>query len=113
MFYSHSNVYAGLIGKLYFFIFQNENYWFQEREWLGVKYRVHFFDHATEGGENFLVWGLTASILIRTASIIYGRKPEFVEFAPDFEKMVTAVRGLGCNPVSKPSTADKAFDKKE
>lgn len=92
---------------------KDENYWFQERDWLGVKYRVHFFDYTTDDGDKFLVWGLTASMLIRTASIIYQRKPDFLEFAPDFEKMITSARGLGCNPVSKPSTKDAKSSDKE
>ncbi|CAM6086808.1 unnamed protein product [Calypogeia fissa] len=93
---------------------KEENYWFQEWDWLGVKYRVHYFDYAATNGEKFLVWGLTASILIRTASIIYQRKPDFLEFAPDFDKMITSARGLGCNPVPKPPRTDEnGSDKKE
>jgi coenzyme A diphosphatase NUDT7 len=61
---------------------KNENYWYQEREWLGQKYRVHYFDYALKDGEKFVVYGLTASILIRTAAIIFQREPNFLETAP-------------------------------
>jgi hypothetical protein len=87
-------------------LFQDENYWFKEVEWLGVKYRVHFFDYTAATGEKFLVWGLTASMLIRTASIIYNRKPDFPEVAPNFEKMMASARGLGCTPVTRPSVTE-------
>ncbi|BBN02335.1 peroxisomal coenzyme A diphosphatase NUDT7 [Marchantia polymorpha subsp. ruderalis] len=77
------------------FLKESEKHWFEERVWLGVKYRVHFFDYTTHLGEKFLIWGLTASILIRSASLVYQREPDFVEFAPDFSAIVNSSKALG------------------
>ncbi|XP_047339202.1 nudix hydrolase 15, mitochondrial-like [Impatiens glandulifera] len=49
----------------------------EEREWMGVKYLVHYFDYETDNGK-YLIWGLTAGILIRAASVVYQRHPSFV-----------------------------------
>ncbi|WOL08261.1 nudix hydrolase 15, mitochondrial-like isoform X1 [Canna indica] len=48
------------------------------REWKGLKYLIHYFDY-NSGNKKFVIWGLTAAILIRAASIIYKRPPSFVE----------------------------------
>ncbi|KAH7365863.1 hypothetical protein KP509_18G050000 [Ceratopteris richardii] len=48
----------------------------EDRKWLGFTFRLHFFEHEV-GDEKFLIWGLTASILVRCASFIYRRPPEF------------------------------------
>eukprot|EP00898_Chlorokybus_atmophyticus_P001312 jgi/Chlat1/2181/Chrsp17S02754 len=45
----------------------------EERE---AQLRLHYFDH---GG--YVVWGLTAAVLIRAASVYYGTQPAFQEFA--------------------------------
>lgn len=58
------------------------NYRSEEREWIGYAYRVHYFDFE-ENNEKYLIWGLTASILIRCASVVYQRVPEFLE-SPEF-----------------------------
>lgn len=55
---------------------KDENRRVEEREWLGCKYQVHFFDYKTPN-EKYIIWGLTAGILIRAASIVYGRQPPF------------------------------------
>ncbi|KAG6554776.1 hypothetical protein Mapa_003795 [Marchantia paleacea] len=83
------------------FLKESEKHWFEEREWLGVKYRVHFFDYTTPAGEKFLVWGLTASILIRSASLVFQREPDFVEFAPDFSSIVNSSEVLGSKSVDR------------
>lgn len=57
---------------------KDQNYRCEEREWIGLAYRVHYFDFEATN-EKYLIWGLTASILIRCASVIYQRAPEFVE----------------------------------
>eukprot|EP01018_Ginkgo_biloba_P000199 Gb_18964 [translate_table: standard] len=63
---------------------KDEKHWSEEMTWMGFKYTVHFFDYETEN-RKFLIWGLTASILVRAASIIYQRPPNFVEVIPDFD----------------------------
>ncbi|CAI9087327.1 OLC1v1021376C1 [Oldenlandia corymbosa var. corymbosa] len=54
-----------------------------ELEWMGEEYVLHFFDHEVEDG-TFVIWALTAGILIRAASIIYQRPPAFQERRPTF-----------------------------
>ncbi|MCO5550005.1 hypothetical protein L7F22_003482 [Adiantum nelumboides] len=63
---------------------KEQNHRCVELEWMGFAYRVHYFDYESST-ERYLIWGLTASILIRCASIIYMRSPEFeisAEFVP-------------------------------
>ncbi|MCO5591014.1 hypothetical protein L7F22_044990 [Adiantum nelumboides] len=63
---------------------KEQNHRCKEQEWMGFAYRVHYFDYESST-ERYLIWGLTASILIRCASIIYMRSPEFgisAEFVP-------------------------------
>ncbi|KAJ3694226.1 hypothetical protein LUZ60_009706 [Juncus effusus] len=62
---------------------KDENRRFEEREWLDAKYLVHYFDFTTEN-KSFVIWGLTASILIRAASVVYKRPPSFAEQYPKF-----------------------------
>ncbi|KAF7144081.1 hypothetical protein RHSIM_Rhsim05G0221800 [Rhododendron simsii] len=60
----------------------------EEREWGSWKYTSHVFDFETEQGASFLIRGLTASILIRTASLIYQRSPGFSDqHLPDFQRL--------------------------
>lgn len=54
----------------------------EEREWIGLAYRVHYFDFETDN-EKYTIWGMTSAILIRCASVIYQRAPEF-EMSPEF-----------------------------
>ncbi|KAJ4846861.1 hypothetical protein Tsubulata_011859 [Turnera subulata] len=63
---------------------KDENRMVEEREWMGEKYLLHFFDYET-GSKKFLIWGLTAGILIRAASVVYQRSPAFVEQNPKFK----------------------------
>nr|XP_010915592.1 nudix hydrolase 15, mitochondrial [Elaeis guineensis] len=63
---------------------KDENRRSEEREWLGVKYLVHYFDFLTEN-KKFVIWGLTASILIRAASVVFQRPPSFSEQNPRFK----------------------------
>ncbi|KAL3596493.1 hypothetical protein D5086_008130 [Populus alba] len=56
----------------------------EEREWMGEKYLIHFFDYET-GNKKYLIWGLTAGILIKAASVVYQRPPAFVEQNPRFK----------------------------
>nr|CAD1843265.1 unnamed protein product [Ananas comosus var. bracteatus] len=57
---------------------KDENRRSEEREWMGVKFLVHYFDFTSEK-KKFVIWGLTASILIRAASVVYQRPPSFPE----------------------------------
>ncbi|PKA64436.1 Nudix hydrolase 15, mitochondrial [Apostasia shenzhenica] len=57
---------------------KDENRRFGEREWMGAKYLIHFFDYIVED-RKYLIWGMTASILINAASIVYQRPPSFPE----------------------------------
>ncbi|KAJ0242597.1 Nudix hydrolase 11 [Hirschfeldia incana] len=59
----------------------------EEREHEGERYLLHYFDYYSEDKEkNFVIWALTAGILIRVASIVYQRSPEFQELKPSFWK---------------------------
>lgn len=51
---------------------------------MGCKYLVHFFDYETEN-KKFVIWGLTAGILIRAASIVLQSSPSFLEQNPIFK----------------------------
>lgn len=64
---------------------KDENRSQEEREWMGEKYLIHFFDYIDIEQKNYLIWGLTAGILIRAASIVYKRPPAFVEQNPKFK----------------------------
>ncbi|KAG2683899.1 hypothetical protein I3760_10G055700 [Carya illinoinensis] len=57
---------------------KDENRRAEEREWMGHKYLIHFFDYETEN-KKYLIWGFTAGILIRAASVVFQRPPAFVE----------------------------------
>lgn len=71
------------------FLVQDENRRSEERDWMGEKYLIHYFDYRT-GDKNYMIWGLTAGILIRAASVTYQRPPAFIEQCPKFKypKMV-------------------------
>ncbi|XP_052200740.1 nudix hydrolase 15, mitochondrial-like isoform X1 [Diospyros lotus] len=55
-----------------------ENWRANEIEWMGAKHLLHYFDYETDSKE-FVIWGLTARILIRAASIVYQRPPAFLD----------------------------------
>ncbi|CAL9015598.1 unnamed protein product [Prunus brigantina] len=62
---------------------KDENRRAEEREWMGAKYLLHYFNYEADGKE-YVIWALTAGILIRTASIVYQRQPPFPEQRPKF-----------------------------
>lgn len=51
---------------------------------MGDKYLIHSFDYKMND-EKYLIWGLTAGILIRAASIVYQKPPAFLEQNPKFK----------------------------
>ncbi|XP_022745426.1 nudix hydrolase 15, mitochondrial-like [Durio zibethinus] len=69
---------------------KEENHRSEEREWNSWKYVFHCFDFETEQGA-FTICGLTASILIRAASVIYRRIPCFAGDLPDFQQLQRAL----------------------
>ncbi|KAL6991173.1 Nudix hydrolase 22, chloroplastic [Sarracenia purpurea var. burkii] len=62
---------------------KDENRRAEEVEWMGEKYLLHFFDYEAENGK-YVIWALTAGILIRAASVVYKRPPDFQERKPQF-----------------------------
>lgn len=58
----------------------------EEKEWNGDKYVLHFFDFEFKGDKKFVIWALTAGILIEVASIAFQRPPAFIENHPKFWK---------------------------
>ncbi|KAL2494923.1 Nudix hydrolase 15 [Forsythia ovata] len=57
---------------------KDENRKSEEREWMGDKYLIHFFDYEMND-KKYLIWYLTAGVLIRAASIVYQKPPAFLE----------------------------------
>lgn len=84
--HDHSFFFFIIIFDVLFIIYliQDENRRAEEREWMGHKYLIHFFDYETEN-KKYLIWGFTAGILIRAASIVFQRPPAFVEQKPPFK----------------------------
>ncbi|XP_057949949.1 nudix hydrolase 15, mitochondrial-like [Malania oleifera] len=62
---------------------KDENRKEEEREWMGMKYLIHIFDYEVDN-KKFVIWGLTAGILIRAASIVFQRPPAFLEQKPKY-----------------------------
>lgn len=50
---------------------------YKDTEWQGIQFRVHFFEY-----NNFVVWGLTAAILIQVAQHAFARPSDFLELTP-------------------------------
>lgn len=49
----------------------------KDTEWAGLDFRIHYFQY-----NHFLVWGLTAAILIDIAQKAFARPPGFLELLP-------------------------------
>ncbi|KAJ4703602.1 nudix hydrolase 15, mitochondrial-like [Melia azedarach] len=62
---------------------KDENRRAEEKEWMGNKYLLHYFDYEAEG-KKYVIWALTAGILIHAASVVYQRPPAFLERRPKF-----------------------------
>ncbi|KAJ4703596.1 nudix hydrolase 15, mitochondrial-like [Melia azedarach] len=63
---------------------KDENRRAEEKEWMGDQYLIHFFDYESQN-KKYLIWGLTAGILIRAASVVYQKPPAFTEQNPKFK----------------------------
>lgn len=55
---------------------------------MGVKYLLHYFDYEAET-EKYVIWALTAGILIKAASFVFERPPAFLEKRPNFWNRAT------------------------
>lgn len=66
------------------YLTQDENRRSEEIEWMGEKHLLHFFDYRT-GDNDYVIWGLTARILIRAATVVYQRPPAFIEQKPNLK----------------------------
>ncbi|XP_015874257.3 nudix hydrolase 15, mitochondrial [Ziziphus jujuba] len=62
---------------------KDENRRVEEKEWHGVKYLLHYFDYEANK-KKFVIWALTAGILIMAASVVYQKPPAFSERRPKF-----------------------------
>lgn len=71
---------------------KDERHRTEDRQWMDIQYRVHYFEYDAPDGKNYTIWGLTASILIHAAAIILQRQPDFPEFWPDFDALTRHVR---------------------
>ena len=60
---------------------QNDNRRAKESQWQGEKHLVHYFDYEVDN-KKYVIWAITAAMLIRAASVIYQRPPEFLEQRP-------------------------------
>ncbi|XP_065877699.1 nudix hydrolase 15, mitochondrial-like isoform X2 [Euphorbia lathyris] len=65
------------------FVTLDENRRAEEKQRMGHKYLLHFFDYES-GTRSYVIWALTAGILIKAASIVYQRPPAFSEQRPPF-----------------------------
>lgn len=62
---------------------QDENRTSNDLEWMGQEFTIHHFSYAKEN-EKYMIWGLTAGILIHAASVVYQRPPDFAEKRAQF-----------------------------
>ncbi|KAI7755903.1 hypothetical protein M8C21_013670 [Ambrosia artemisiifolia] len=62
---------------------KDENRRQEDREFQGEKYVLHYFDFKANN-TMFVIWALTAGILISTASLVYQRPPDFEPRMPKF-----------------------------
>ncbi|PWZ27891.1 Nudix hydrolase 15, mitochondrial [Zea mays] len=63
---------------------KDENRTSEEREKMGQTFTVHYFTYEN-GIQKYLIWGLTARILIHAASVVYERPPDFTERRAHFK----------------------------
>ncbi|OIV91704.1 hypothetical protein TanjilG_26557 [Lupinus angustifolius] len=60
---------------------KNENRRAEERDWTGEKYLIHYFNYEVEN-KQYVIWAITAAILIRAATVVLQRPPAFLERRP-------------------------------
>lgn len=60
---------------------KNDNRRAEEREWMGEKHLVHYFDYEVED-KKYVIWAITAAILIRAAALLLQQPPAFLEQRP-------------------------------
>lgn len=60
---------------------KDENRRAEEAEWQGEEFICNFFDFKADN-KNYVIWALTAVILITAASLVYQRPPAFPERRP-------------------------------
>ncbi|EFJ21742.1 hypothetical protein SELMODRAFT_151789 [Selaginella moellendorffii] len=65
---------------------RDEKHRSEQHNRCGGSYMLHYFELEYQGNK-YVIWGLTAAILIRAASIVFQRPPEFEEFCPDFRSI--------------------------
>ncbi|KAL5576607.1 hypothetical protein UlMin_018306 [Ulmus minor] len=70
---------------------KNENRREEEKERMGEKYLLHFFDFEADN-KKFVIWAFTAAILIKAASEVYHRPPAFLERRPSFWSVAAVKR---------------------
>ncbi|XP_058100682.1 nudix hydrolase 15, mitochondrial-like isoform X1 [Magnolia sinica] len=63
---------------------KDENHWTEEVKWMGVVYHLPYFRFQAEN-KKYVIWGLTAGILTRVASVVYQRPPPFDEQRSGFK----------------------------
>ncbi|XP_020205071.1 nudix hydrolase 15, mitochondrial isoform X2 [Cajanus cajan] len=61
---------------------KNNNRRAEEREWMGEKHLVHYFDYEV-GNKKYVIWAITAAILIRAATLLLQQPPAFLEQRPE------------------------------
>ncbi|KAH8933072.1 hypothetical protein BDL97_18G012400 [Sphagnum fallax] len=61
------------------FLSKDEAHRYEDLSFRKVVFRVHFFDFESPAGVKYSIWGLTAAVLIRAASIILQCEPAFIE----------------------------------
>ncbi|XP_062192741.1 nudix hydrolase 15, mitochondrial-like [Phragmites australis] len=62
---------------------KDENRTSKELEWMGQPFTIHHFNYE-KGNHKYIIWGLTAGILIHAASVVYQRSPDFSEKRAQF-----------------------------
>lgn len=85
--YNQKQNFTEIVNVFWASVNQDERHRYEDRQWLDVKYRIHFFEFEAADRKKFTIWGLTAAILIRAASIILQRPADFPEFNPNFEAL--------------------------
>ncbi|GAB4816681.1 hypothetical protein N2152v2_003727 [Parachlorella kessleri] len=77
-----SEVDSVFTAPLRMFLEGGPTYYSKDVEWQeGFQYRLHYWQYS-HLGQSYLIWGLTAGILILAAERAFGRKPAFAVYPP-------------------------------